>query len=54
MLFSGAISGHDIRTGAFVDSSHVVVVTESSHLLMIDNSGAISWKQQHTNLSSGL
>jgi len=37
-----------------VNSSHVVVATSTANLLMLNNSGTIEWKQQHTSLGTGL
>jgi len=37
-----------------VNSTHVVIATQSAHLLMLNNSGDIEWKQKQLNLTSGL
>lgn len=43
LLLSGSISGESIKNGDFVNSTHVVIATLRAHLILMTNTGAISW-----------
>jgi len=43
VLFSGGIMGIQIVNGDFLNSTHVVLVSEQFHFIAISNNGGIDW-----------